>query len=392
MSLNPYFEQGRGLSIDQADLRRVMGDDRALVRHDDILEYLKLGLGERYPTGSEIGRILRRASQPHGALINIFGRSALHTNPPVHAANRRRAMRLAGVLGKAWPLHRLRGFFQAALAARSGAGAFNLHADFVWPMIIDIVAEPFALSGSNVRRIAETSMQLMSLNHVETPNVRAYLALAALAETAKNLIDAMEIEPFEDADSNDMAYALSTSLILPTQLLASAISFSFLQISSAPKLRAELRDYPELRSFYRDEVFRLAGGVFETQPERATCSHRLKSGRLIKRGEIYRCVLGAGNRDPDLFENPECLRLTRTPPSKITFGAGRHRCAGAAFSLQAMEAAVDVFLDGFVMDRIGDIDIKRTPIGYEREALVELRRSDSPSRAQHHRRNRGEPG
>ena len=41
------------------------------------------------------------------------------------------------------------------------------------------------------------------------------------------------------------------------------------------------------------------------------------------------CLLGAGNRDPEAYENAEKLDITRKNVRPLSFGGGIHTCLGA---------------------------------------------------------------
>ena len=50
---------------------------------------------------------------------------------------------------------------------------------------------------------------------------------------------------------------------------------------------------------------------------------------LIKRGDGVICLLGAGNRDPARYDDPERLDITRQNVRPLSFGGGIHHCLGA---------------------------------------------------------------
>nr|WP_294560283.1 cytochrome P450 [uncultured Rhodopila sp.] len=70
-------------------------------------------------------------------------------------------------------------------------------------------------------------------------------------------------------------------------------------------------------------------------------------GVTIERGELVVAVLGAGNRDPAVFDNAHRLDVTRKNPNPLSFGGGIHFCLGA--QLARIEAA-EVF--GTVLRRL----------------------------------------
>jgi cytochrome P450 len=53
------------------------------------------------------------------------------------------------------------------------------------------------------------------------------------------------------------------------------------------------------------------------------------AGRAIRAGQVVHLVLGAANRDPAQFPNPDRLDVGRTPNAHVAFGHGHHYCLGA---------------------------------------------------------------
>jgi cytochrome P450 len=67
-------------------------------------------------------------------------------------------------------------------------------------------------------------------------------------------------------------------------------------------------------------------------------------GHLIKRGEMVIPILGAADRDPNQFSNPELLDFSRSPNPHLAFGRGIHYCLGSPLARLEGEIAINTML------------------------------------------------
>jgi cytochrome P450 len=68
-------------------------------------------------------------------------------------------------------------------------------------------------------------------------------------------------------------------------------------------------------------------------PVQLTARHVLADldidGQRVGEGETVLAMLGAANRDPAQFPDPDRLDLARSPNRHLAFGGGIHFCLGA---------------------------------------------------------------
>lgn len=65
-------------------------------------------------------------------------------------------------------------------------------------------------------------------------------------------------------------------------------------------------------------------------------------GHNFKRGDQIACLLGAANRDPAAYEDPNTFDPARSGPQNTSFGGGIHFCVGAPLARLELKIALEV--------------------------------------------------
>ncbi|MGA7169928.1 MAG: cytochrome P450, partial [Candidatus Sulfotelmatobacter sp.] len=94
-----------------------------------------------------------------------------------------------------------------------------------------------------------------------------------------------------------------------------------------PQQTAELRDKPEMIRSAVEELLRFESPVQFTA--RVLKEDIDVCGQHIPKGWTVLCMLGAANRDPKQFKEPNQLNLNRLNNQHLAFSAGLHFCIGA---------------------------------------------------------------
>ncbi len=65
-------------------------------------------------------------------------------------------------------------------------------------------------------------------------------------------------------------------------------------------------------------------------------------GVALRQGDRIGLLLGAANRDPERFSNPDLIDVSRSPNPHVAFGGGIHFCIGAPLARLEMEIALPI--------------------------------------------------
>ena len=104
----------------------------------------------------------------------------------------------------------------------------------------------------------------------------------------------------------------------------------------------------------REELLRYTTPVIYM---RRTAKHdTVLAGEQIKAGQKVVMYFGSANRDPDKFDRPDELDLSRTPNEHIAFGTGPHGCLGQHIARIEIDAILRE-----VLTRMDDIQLADAP-------------------------------
>src|SRR3984957_9311006 len=125
----------------------------------------------------------------------------------------------------------------------------------------------------------------------------------------------------------------------------SAIAMSLWWLHKFPDQLAKLKADPTLVDSAAEEFLRYDA---PTQRGIRTAREDFEIGGVrIRKGQILHIMIGAANRDPDQFSDPDRLDICRNPNRHVTLGHGVHYCLGAALARLELRVAVASFLDRF---------------------------------------------
>ena len=85
------------------------------------------------------------------------------------------------------------------------------------------------------------------------------------------------------------------------------------------------------------------------------------AGKTIKSGELIFLCYGSANRDPEQFENPDRLDITRADNRHVAFAQGIHYCLGAALARMEGQIAINTLLKRMPEIKLDKEELERNP-------------------------------
>lgn len=288
----------------------------------------------------------------------LFRNALLFTDPPLHT-------RLRAVVSRAFTPRkmqqlepRVRAIVDRLLHGIADDPTPELMTSIAEPLPIQVIAELIGVPEERWSWVTDISTVLRRVVDPFVPLDSAEVdrASAELTTYYGSLADERAAHPTDDL-LTDLVRSEAAGQINRPELLSllvilvfaghetttGAIGNALVALGRNPEQRDLLRRQPELWSNAVEELLRY-DTVLQTDPRQAFEVVTI-AGRTIKAGQNITVMLGAANRDPARFTDPDRLRVDRDDPAPISFGHGIHYCIGAALARLELTVALPAIVD-----------------------------------------------
>jgi cytochrome P450 len=326
-----------------------------LTRYDDVV------LALRDPRFAKEA-LAAFVAQRFGLQVPTIGFSMLDRDPPDHT-------RLRGLVSKAFTprvVETLRPKIQAIVGRLldrvEGAGAMDLIDDFAYPLPVIVICEMLGVPVADRDRFRQWGLDIArGLDSVMLPPdseviTRSIASRTALTQYFRELIAERRASPRSDLLSGLIAVEEAGDKLTEQELLATCILLlvaghettvnlignGTLALLRHPDQRQRLRESPALIVSAVEELLRYDGPVQRTA--RIPGEDVVIGGRRIAKGEMVMPFIGAADRDPAQFPDPDRLDIGRTENRHIAFGLGIHFCLGAPLARLEGQIAINTLV------------------------------------------------
>ena len=249
------------------------------------------------------------------------------------------------------------------LERKSRAGhEIDFMADFAFPLPIVVIAEMLGVPTADRERLKEWSdglSAILDLIHEPGGLQTAEQAYETLAEYFSAVFEERRSEPQSDLISALVAAEEEGDRLTEAELLSicmlilgaghettsNLLGNGLWALCHDPVQKQRLIDDPALAPNAVEELLRFDAPIQMTDRV-ATCDLEI-DGVPVKKGQLVGLLFGAANRDPERFEEPDRLDLTRRDNRHVSFSWGPHFCLGAALTRAEGQIAFRSLLERF---------------------------------------------
>jgi hypothetical protein len=361
-----------------------------VTRYDDVVRVLHDFTAARTPTPERLAELgLSHLSPIAAALVKLM----LFMDGTQHG-------RLRGIFSQAFTpvrMERLRNHIQEIadrlLDKVLPTGEMDMLDDFAAPLPSIVTAEFLGVPVTDHRKLkiwSEDFAQLLgNFQHNPEGAARAKKTLDEMVQYFQDAIRAQREHPTDglvnyvitaEVEGDKFTEAelipnLIATMVGGQETTMNLICNGILTLLRNPEVMEDLRQHPEVIPSAVEELLRYESPSQHTA--RLAPDDIEIGGRHILKGQAVMAVMGAANRDPDRFPDPDRVDIRRPDNRHVAFGFGAHFCFGAP--LARLEAQVAF---ATILRRLNHLKLQPGPIQWRNNlglrGLTSLRLSFDP--------------
>lgn len=329
-----------------------------LTRHADIVATLK----DRRFTNANLGQGLDRLSQAERDELTPLLRSIAlwmgHTNEDDHVRFQQLLKRYFTPATVNGLRPRVRQLTEELIDAVAATGRMEVVADLAYPLPANVIAEMLGMPTTERERLQAWSRDILAIfTRADVERLRqCQRSVLEMQDYLRGLVAQRRAEPREDLLSM-FAAAEREGVVTEDEIVANCVLLLFAGHETTANLIANglvllfenpdqfalLRERRELMPSAVEEMLRCGGPA--TTIVRVTAEPVEVAGHELPPGELVYLAMLAGNRDPEVFDDPDRFDITRKPNRHTAFGLGAFYCLGAALARMETDVCFSTLLD-----------------------------------------------
>ena len=332
-----------------------------LTRYDDITWTL-----QDYQTFTSLGRLTASMELPEPLwekvepLVRHYSQGLINVDPPDHS----RMRKLVHLAFTPRAIRKMRAAIEAIVERLIDEQIERGHMDVIWdfsyPLPVTVIAEMMGIPVEDHPKFKRWSREIVGFMATPKPSATVLLnsqdALLSMQQYFRDIYAQRRRQPEDDLitalvlaelegdklTEEEMVSSCVTILIGGHETTTYLIANGMYALLQHPDQMGLLRGNPALGASATEEFLRYEG-PFQRNRRIATRDVEI-GGMAIEQGQLIMQFLGAANRDPAQFPNPDALDIRRAPNKHLAFGYGPHFCVGAPLGRLEASTAIRALL------------------------------------------------
>jgi pimeloyl-[acyl-carrier protein] synthase len=345
-----------------------------LTRYADAITFLR---DRRFSRVAFLDKM--RAKFGDQPILDLQAGELAFNDPPNHAM-------LKGLAAKAFSPNAiaaarpdLEARVEEVLDGLAGAGHMDVIADFAYPLPADAISAMVGVPRADWPMLRGfVDGVILSRGIVRTPAMMAEGDRSArqFIEYLRALVKERRARPQADLMSAMMAAEERGLRLTDDQVVTMAeqlftaghgttrnlIGSALLALTQNPEEFKRLRENPQLIESAIEEALRYDSPTQAPNPQVATDDLEI-GGRKISSGEVVTVLIGAANRDPAKFPDPDRFDIARADGEHLAFSHGAHYCLGASLARLQAQIAVGAIVHRMPRLRLATDQLKWKTMG-----------------------------
>jgi cytochrome P450 len=341
-----------------------------VTRYADVITVLHHFSADRTPTPEQLARI---GLAELGPVAQVMVKQMLFMDAPAHT-------RLRGLAATAFTPARvevlrshIKDILDDLLEPLLANGRMDVIADLAAPMPAIVTAELLGVPTADAEQLKDWSADFAEVlgNFQHNPD-RASRTLKCVEEMTayfREAISRLRTEPREGLINALLTAEIDGDRLTEEEIIANCIVTMVGGQETTTNLIGNgvltLLRHPDQLERLRNDLALIPSAVEELLRYESPSQHTARicpqdtelGGKKIRKGQAVIAVMGAGNRDPERFPDPNRLDLGRTDNRHLAFGWASHFCFGAPLARIEGQIAFAA-----IVSRLSNLALEPTPL------------------------------
>ncbi|GER85226.1 cytochrome P450 [Thermogemmatispora aurantia] len=328
-----------------------------VTRYADVITVFQRFSAQRTPTPEQLEAMGMQALTP---LARVMVKQMLFLDPPAHTRVRSLAAKAFTPRRVAVLREHIRDIANSLLDRVQAQGYMDVIADLAYPLPAIVTAEMLGVPTEDWQQLtawsADFAQVLGNFQHNPDRVAQTIRSLNEMTAYFRTAIREIERHPREGLIHAFLTAEIDGDRLSEEEIIANTIITMVGGQETTTNLIGNgvlsLLRHPDQLALLRADLSLIPSAVEELLRYESPSQHTARlapedtelGGKKIRKREAVIAVMGAANRDPERFPDPDRLNIRREDNRHVAFAWGSHFCFGAALARIEVQIAIELIV------------------------------------------------